>query len=142
MTNSTSVNIIADVSLIDHESFLAFGVAVSFFILGIVNMTGASDFIACFLAGCMINWDGWYQEESAGQAFAEIVDMYLATVGQSETKLMQFIFLYIGALLPFDYWNTDTNVVDGWRLFVLGVLVLLLRRLPFVIPLVSLVWPS
>jgi hypothetical protein len=67
-------------SLIDHESFLAYGVAVSFFILGLVNMTGASDFIACFLAGCMINWDGWYQEESAGQAFAEVVDMYLATV--------------------------------------------------------------
>jgi hypothetical protein len=43
-------------------------------------MTGASDFIACFLAGCLINWDGWYQEESAGQAFNEIVDMYLATV--------------------------------------------------------------
>ena len=63
-------------SLIDHESFLAYGVAISFFILGTVNMTGASDFIACFL----INWDGWYQEESAGQAFAEIVDMYLATV--------------------------------------------------------------
>lgn len=44
-------------------------------------MAGASDFIACFLAGCMVNWDGWYQEETAGQAFAEIVDMYLATVG-------------------------------------------------------------
>lgn len=43
-------------------------------------MAGASDFIACFLAGCFINWDGWYQEESAGQAFNEIVDMYLATV--------------------------------------------------------------
>lgn len=46
-------------------------------------MTGASDFIACFLAGCMINWDGWYQEESAGQAFSEIVDMYLATVSSN-----------------------------------------------------------
>lgn len=50
--------------------------------------------------------------------------------------IFQFIFLYIGALLPFDYWHTDTNVVDGWRLFVLGVLVLLLRRLPFIIPMV------
>jgi hypothetical protein len=48
-------------------------------------MTGASDFIACFLAGCLINWDGWYQEESAGQAFNEIVDMYLATVSHDET---------------------------------------------------------
>lgn len=64
----------------DHENFLAYGVATSLFILGVVHMTGASDFIACFLAGCMINWDGWYQEECAGQAFSEIVDMYLATV--------------------------------------------------------------
>lgn len=70
-------------SLVDHESFLAYGVATSLFILGVVHMTGASDFIACFLAGCMINWDGWYQEECAGQAFSEIVDMYLATVGQT-----------------------------------------------------------
>lgn len=46
-------------------------------------MAGASDFIACFLAGCMVNWDGWYQEETAGQAFAEIVDMYLATASLS-----------------------------------------------------------
>ena len=49
----------------------------------------------------------------------------------------QFIFLFIGALLPFDYWHADTNIVDGWRLFVLGVVVLILRRLPFVIPMVS-----
>jgi hypothetical protein len=35
----------------------------------------------------MVNWDGWYQEETAGQAFAEIVDMYLATVGLSPLVL-------------------------------------------------------
>lgn len=86
----------------------------------------------------MVNWDGWYQEECAGQAFAEIVDMYLATVC-SMTKMVEqkliskFIFLFIGALLPFDYWHADTNLVDGWRLFVLGVAILILRRLPFII---------
>lgn len=94
----------------------------------------------------MINWDGWYQEECAGQAFGEIVDMYLATVsstvqsheyGQERFVLiLQIIFIYIGAILPFDSWRADTNVLDGWRLFVLGLSVLLLRRLPVMIPLV------
>lgn len=51
--------------------------------------------------------------------------------------IVLFIFLFIGALLPFDYWHADTNIVDGWRLFVLGVVILILRRLPFVIPMVS-----
>jgi len=76
------------ISLIDHESFLAYGVAISLFILGVVHTAGASDIIACFLAGCMVNWDGWYQEETAGQAFAEIVDMYLATVGLSSPRIV------------------------------------------------------
>jgi len=57
---------------------------------------------------------------------------------ESLQKLIrQFIFLFIGALLPFDYWHADNNIVDGWRLFVLGVVVLILRRLPFVIPMVN-----
>lgn len=120
--------------------------ATAIFILGVVHAAGASDIIACFLAGCMINWDGWYQEESAGQAFGEIVDMYLATVSLLSplpgsrprmSSSTQIIFLYIGALLPFDYWHTTANVVDGWRLVLLGITVLLLRRLPLMIPVVS-----
>ena len=74
----------SDVSLIDHESFLAYGVATALFILGVVHLVGASDVIACFIAGSMINWDGWYQEECAGQAFSEIVDMYMATVSRGK----------------------------------------------------------
>lgn len=59
---------------------MAYGIAVAVFILGVVHLAGASDLLACFLAGCMLNWDGWFQEECAGQAFGETVDMYLGSV--------------------------------------------------------------
>lgn len=71
--------------MIDHESFLAYGIAVAVFILGVVHLAGASDLLACFLAGCMLNWDGWFQEECAGQAFGETVDMYLGSVSISQS---------------------------------------------------------
>lgn len=39
--------------------------------------------------------------------------------------------------MPFDYWHSTDNVLDGWRLVVLGLSVLTLRRLPFVLAFVS-----
>lgn len=46
--------------------------------------------------------------------------------------------MYIGAIMTFDYWHATDNVLDGWRLIVLGISVLLMRRLPFVVSFVSL----
>jgi len=47
----------------------------------------------------------------------------------------QAIFLYIGAIMP---WNEFGNFeqITPWRLVVLGILVMLVRRLPWVVLLV------
>jgi hypothetical protein len=37
--------------LIDHESFLAYGVGLAFFVLGVTGTLGSDDLLACFVAG-------------------------------------------------------------------------------------------
>jgi hypothetical protein len=38
-------------NLIDHESFLAYGVGLSFLVLGVVGVLGSDDLLAAFIAG-------------------------------------------------------------------------------------------
>lgn len=37
--------------LVDHESFLAYGVGLALFTLGVVGLIGSDDILACFVAG-------------------------------------------------------------------------------------------
>ena len=47
----------------------------------------------------------------------------------------QGIFLYIGAILPWGHFG-EWYGITPWRLVVLGILVMLVRRLPWVVALV------
>jgi NhaP-type Na+/H+ or K+/H+ antiporter len=44
-------------------------------------------------------------------------------------------FIYIGATIPFDQFNSATLGIDPWRLVVLAIAILCLRRLPALIAL-------
>ncbi|EIW72414.1 hypothetical protein TREMEDRAFT_36687 [Tremella mesenterica DSM 1558] len=113
-------------SLIDHESFLSFGVALTFFTLGVVGILGSDDILCCFIVGNSFTWDDWFRVQTESHAFQDVIDQLLSSA----------IFLYIGAIMP---WSSFGNFHDitVWRLVCLGLLVMLLRRLPWVIGLAS-----
>ncbi|RSM00097.1 hypothetical protein CEP52_009320 [Fusarium oligoseptatum] len=49
---------------IDNESFLLLPTAIGLFIVGTCGAIGTDDSLACFVAGCALNWDGRYLVES------------------------------------------------------------------------------
>ncbi|CAK9787176.1 hypothetical protein CC85DRAFT_296295 [Cutaneotrichosporon oleaginosum] len=108
-------------SLIEHESYLAFSVAITFLTLGVVGILGSDDILACFVVGNVINWDDSYREGSDGQAFQEVIDSLLTSGA----------FLFIGAVMPWDHFGSFWSITP-WRLVALGICVMLFRRLPWV----------
>lgn len=111
-----------DRRLIDHESFLSFGVGLTFLLLGVVGILGSDDILACFIAGNSMTWDDKYRIHTEDHAFQDVIDQLLNTGA----------FLYIGAILP---WSGFGDHFSPWRLVVLGILVMLVRRLPWVLAL-------
>jgi sodium/hydrogen antiporter len=75
------------------------------------------------LTGCAINWDGKFGEAVKGDTFFQVIDFILNSV----------CFIYIGAWLPLASFNTPTLGIVPWRLVVLFVCVLTLRRIPAVL---------
>lgn len=81
------------------------------------------DLLACFCAGAALNWNGKYLEETL-QRHDEVngsIDILLNFGG----------FMYIGAIMPWEEFNQpDITGITYGRLLALGLLVLLLRRIP------------
>lgn len=67
-------------SLIDRESFLAFGVALTFFTVGWVGIIGSDDILCCFVVGNALTWDDWFRIRSEEDSFQEVIDMLLNSV--------------------------------------------------------------
>lgn len=108
---------------IDSESLLLYPTALGLFVIGITGCAGLDDLLACFCAGAALNWNGKYLDETL-QRHDEVngcIDVLLNFGG----------FMYIGAILPWDEFNQpDTTGITYGRLLALGLLVLLLRRIP------------
>jgi NhaP-type Na+/H+ or K+/H+ antiporter len=85
-------------------------------------MVGTDDVLACFIAGNVFTWDDWFRLETMDDSLQPTIDMLLNVA----------IFMWYGAVCP---WHSflDNNVINIGRLIALGVLVLLLRRLPMVL---------
>lgn len=49
---------------IDSESYLLYPVALGMFVIGTCGSLGTSDLLACFAAGCALNWDGQFLAET------------------------------------------------------------------------------
>lgn len=106
---------------VDRESFLVFAITLALFIVGTVGMIGSDDVLACFIAGNTFTWDDWFRLETMDDSFQPTIDMLLNVS----------IFIWFGAICPWvEFYHN--NVIPIWRLVVLGILVLLLRRLPIV----------
>ncbi|TIC97567.1 Na(+)/H(+) antiporter 1 [Colletotrichum higginsianum] len=106
---------------VDRESFLVFAISLALFIVGTCGMIGSDDVLACFIAGNAFTWDDWFRLETEDDSFQPTIDMLLNVT----------IFIWYGAVIPWDDF-LHNDVIPIHRLVALGVLVLLLRRLPFV----------
>lgn len=134
---------------IDKESFIAQYLALTFFTIGICSSLGVDDLLAAFAAGAIkfchkeqndltvyvgsaISWDGHFNTQvedkdkdkdngkGEGEVFATVIDLVLNCAG----------FIYIGAWLPFGSYNTPELGIEVWKLVVLSIGILALRRIP------------
>ncbi|KAL8292334.1 hypothetical protein RQP46_001800 [Phenoliferia psychrophenolica] len=106
--------------LIDHESFLAYGIGLAFFTLGVVGVIGSDDVLAAFVAGNSLTWKDFYRIESEDDTFQDVID----------SLLNASIFIYLGSLLPWSEFGADP--LTAWRLVVLALCILAVRRLPWI----------
>ena len=70
--------------------------------------------------GSALNWDGYFNTQIEGEVFASVIDLVL-NCGT---------FVYIGAWIPFNMFNAPELGITPWRLVILFIAVLLLRRIP------------
>lgn len=106
---------------VDRESFLVFAIALALFVLGTCGMIGTDDVLACFIAGNVFTWDDWFRIRTKDDSLQPTVDMLLNVS----------VFLWYGAYLPWHKFSQNV-IIPLSRLIPLGLLVLLLRRLPWV----------
>ncbi|GJJ06575.1 hypothetical protein Clacol_000768 [Clathrus columnatus] len=111
--------------LIDtHESYVAQYVALTLLSVGIPKVMGNDDLLATFAAGSTLGWDGHFREHVQDRSFAKVLEFFLNCLA----------FTYIGAWLPFGmYYNVSELNINLWRLIVLLIVILVLRRIPFLL---------
>ena len=107
---------------IDTESLLLYPTALGLLAIGVCGLTGTDDLLACFCAGAAMNWNGTFLRETLARH---------DEVNSSIDVLLNFGgFMYIGAIMPWSEFNSDVTGITPGRLIALGLLVLLLRRIP------------
>ncbi|KAI6125731.1 Cation/H+ exchanger [Pisolithus croceorrhizus] len=106
--------------LMDRESYIAQYLALAILTTGITSSLGADDLLASFAAGCAVAWDGHFKAQTEGDTFASVIDCVLNCC----------CFIYIGAWLPFSSYNSAELGITPWRLVVLMIAILLIRRIP------------
>ncbi|OJK03260.1 hypothetical protein ASPACDRAFT_40583 [Aspergillus aculeatus ATCC 16872] len=106
---------------VDRESFLVFAIALSLFIVGTCGLIGTDDLLACFVAGNVFTQDDWFRLETMDDSLQPTIDMLLNLA----------VFMWFGAVCP---WSSFLNnsVIPIYRLIFLGILILLVRRMPIV----------
>ncbi|KAJ5589559.1 hypothetical protein N7537_012237 [Penicillium hordei] len=108
---------------IDKESFFSYPVALGLFIVGTCGCFGSDETLACFIAGCALNWDGSYHFE-----VEERHDSFNSTI---ENILNIGTFMFLGVSMPWDQLHTSSqNGITITRLVGLGLLILIFRRIP------------
>lgn len=96
------------------------------FVVGTCGCFGSDETLACFIAGCALNWDGIYHSEIEARH-----DSFNNSI---ETVLNFATFLFIGAVMPWDQLHLPrTTGITISRLVTLGILIVLFRRIPAVL---------
>ncbi|KAJ5171772.1 Cation/H+ exchanger [Penicillium capsulatum] len=107
---------------VDRESFLVFAIALALFIVGTCGLIGTDDLLACFIAGNVFTQDDWFRLETMDDSLQPTIDMLLNLA----------VFMWFGAVCP---WSSFLNnsIIPIYRLIFLGILILLVRRLPIIL---------
>ncbi|KAF9066958.1 Cation/H+ exchanger, partial [Rhodocollybia butyracea] len=124
---------------VDRESYVAQYIAMALFTVGLAHTIGSDDLLAAFAAGTALSWDGHFTkrtndkqiddkyangdkqfEEAEKETFVSVIELVLNCAG----------FIYIGTWLPFQSFNTPDLGIVPWKLVVLCICTLLLRRIP------------
>lgn len=75
------------------------------------------------VSGSAISWDGHFNTQTEDEVFSSVIDLLLNCA----------CFIYIGAWLPFNAFNSPSLGITPWRLVVLFVVAMFLRRIPSVL---------
>ncbi|KAH9995232.1 Cation/H+ exchanger [Russula vinacea] len=105
---------------VDRESYVAQYIALALFTTGAINSLGNDDLLAAFAAGSAISWDDNFNIQTKGDVFSPVLDLALNCI----------CFIYIGAWLPFDQFDISELGISPWRLVLLVLVILALRRIP------------
>ncbi|KAH9940411.1 Sodium/hydrogen exchanger family-domain-containing protein [Epithele typhae] len=105
---------------IDRESYVAQYLSLAIFTIGVARTLGVDDLLAAFAAGSAISWDGHFNSQVEEEVFSSVIDLIL-NCG---------CFVYIGAWMPFNMFNATDLSITPWRLVIIFVAVMFLRRIP------------
>lgn len=100
-----------------------------------MGMLGSDDVLACFIAGNVFTWDDWFRLETADDSLQPTIDMLLNVAifmwfgNRVPSTAFCPLLTVSGAVCPWHKF-VDNSVIPIYRLIPLGILVLLLRRLP------------
>ncbi len=103
---------------LEKQSFLAYTVALSLAVLGLVRLLGSDGILAVFAAGIAFDMVVGGRDRSEEENVQEAVDRFFTL----------YIFVLLGLYLPWQQWFEL-----GWKGVLLVVAILLLRRLPAVL---------
>ncbi|KAJ5540704.1 Cation/H+ exchanger [Penicillium frequentans] len=106
---------------VDRESFLVFAVSLALFIVGTCGLIGTDDLLACFIAGNVFTHDDWFRLETIDDSLQPTIDMLLNLS----------MFMWFGAVCPW-YSFLHNDIIPIYRLIFLGILILLVRRMPII----------
>ncbi|KAH8108670.1 Sodium/hydrogen exchanger family-domain-containing protein [Phellopilus nigrolimitatus] len=111
--------------LIDRQSYVAQYVSLAMFTIGVTTLLGSDDLLAAFSCGTAFAWDGFFNRQIEQAVFSSVIDLLFNIAA----------FIFIGAWMPFSSFANADLTLSVWRLIVIAILVLLLRRLPIMLAL-------
>lgn len=111
--------------LIDRQSYVAQYVSLALLTIGVCTLLGSDDLLAAFACGVAFAWDGFFNRQTEESVFSSVIDLLFNVSA----------FVFVGAWMPFNLFSSEELTLSVWRLVVIGLLVLLLRRLPIMIAL-------
>ena len=107
-------------NLIDRESFLVFYFVLALFCAGSGSMLGADDLLIGFSAGVGFSNDGWFTEKTEESHVSNVIDLLINLA----------FFVYFGTIIPWEQFDSEILHIQVWKLVVIALLVLFLRRIP------------
>lgn len=112
-------------NMIDRESFLALFVFLALICAGVGSMLGVDDLLVSFAAGTAFGWNGDFAKKTEESHVSTVIDLLLNLT----------FFVYFGSIIPWPMFNDASLGLDVWRLIIIAIVIIFLRRIPAVLAL-------